>query len=261
MHVLFLGDIVGRPGRNAIRDFLPGLRAELPVDIVVANAENAAGGLGVTADLLEELGRLGIDAFTLGNHTWRRKSLVDDIGRFANVARPANYPDDVPGQGATIVPLKDGRRLGLVNVLGRVFMEPFDCPFEVSLREVERLRRDVTPIVVDVHAEATSEKVALGWCLDGKCSAVVGTHTHVPTADERILPQGTAYITDVGMTGPLDSVIGMAKGPVIDRFLTGLPTEHRLSSERPAVCGVHIDIDDATGSARSIRRVVREAAR
>lgn len=259
MRVLFLGDIFGKPGRHAVRDFLPDLRAELGVDIVVANAENAAGGVGVTADLLEELGRYGVDAFTLGNHTWRRRAFVDQIDRFDNVVRPANYPPGAPGRGAAIVRLADGRELGLVNVLGRVYLDGNACPFETTEREVSRLREKTSTILVDVHAEATSEKVALGWFLDGTCSAVVGTHTHVQTADERILPKGTAYITDVGMTGPRDSVIGTEIEPVIERFRTGLPTEQRVSELRPAVHGVQLDLDDASGRARSIERIVRGA--
>lgn len=257
MNILFLGDIVGRPGRAAVQDWLPELREEFPVDIVVANAENAAGGLGATAQILEELASLGVQAFTMGNHTWRRKSLIEEIERFPNVVRPANYPNNVPGRGATIVQLDDGRRLGLVNVLGRVFMDPFDCPFEAALREVDTLSRETNTILVDMHAEATSEKMAMGWYLDGRATAVLGTHTHVQTADERILPGGTAYITDVGMTGPVDSVIGVEKEAVIDRFLTGLPTDFRVANERPGLCGVYLETDEDTGGARSITRIAR----
>ncbi|MDK1032706.1 MAG: TIGR00282 family metallophosphoesterase, partial [Planctomycetia bacterium] len=195
MNILFIGDIVGRPGRDAVQDWLPELRQELAIDIVVANAENAAGGLGATAEILDDLTRLGVHAFTLGNHTWRRKSLVGDIDRFSNVARPANYPDVVPGSGAVVIESSDGRQLGIVNVLGRIFMQAYACPFETALREINALRETTATILVDIHAEATSEKIAMGWFLDGKCSAVVGTHTHVQTADERVLPGGTAYIT------------------------------------------------------------------
>ncbi len=257
MNLLFIGDIVGRPGRAAVQDWLPELRNEFPIDIVVANAENAAGGLGATGDIIEGLASLGIQAFTLGNHTWRRKAFIDEIGRYPNVVRPANYPVNVPGQGWAAIALKDGRKLGLVNVLGRVFLDPFDCPFAAALEAVEALKSETDTILVDVHAEATSEKIALGWYLDGRCSAVVGTHTHVQTADERILPGGTAYITDVGMTGPMDSVIGVEKDSVIERFLTGLPTDFRVAEGRPGLNGVYLEIDDETGAARSITRIQR----
>ncbi len=257
MNILFIGDIVGRPGRAAVQDWLPELREEFPIDIVVANAENAAGGLGVTAEILDDLTRLGVHAFTLGNHTWRRKSLVGDIDRFSNVARPANYPDVVPGSGAVVIESSDGRQLGIVNVLGRIFMQAYACPFETALREINVLRETTATILVDIHAEATSEKIAMGWFLDGKCSAVVGTHTHVQTADERVLPGGTAYITDVGMTGPMDSVIGVEKELIIEKFLTGLPTEFRVARDRPGICGVYIQTDYETGLAESITRVTR----
>ncbi len=257
MNLLFIGDIVGRPGRAALQDWLPRLRDEFPIDIVVANAENAAGGLGATSDIIDGLAALGIQAFTLGNHTWRRKSFIDEIGRYPNVVRPANYPANVPGQGWATIPLRDGRKLGLVNVLGRVFLDPFDCPFAAALEAVEILRPETKTILVDVHAEATSEKVALGWYLDGRCSAVVGTHTHVQTADERILPGGTAYISDVGMTGPTESVIGVEKDAVIERFLTGLPMEFEVAQGRPGLNGVYLEIDDDTGEARSIERIQR----
>lgn len=257
MNILFIGDIVGRPGRRAIQHWLPKLHQEFSIDIVVANAENAAGGLGATAAILDDLSGLGIHAFTLGNHTWRRKAFLGEIDRYANVARPANYPSAAPGRGAVIVDLPDGRKLGLINVLGRVFMEPYACPFETARREIETLHASTNTIVVDIHAEATSEKVALGWYLDGQCSAVVGTHTHVQTADERILPGGTAYITDVGMTGPVDSVIGVQKEAVIDKFLTGLPVQFEVAKERPSICAAYIRTDDATGRAQEIQRILR----
>lgn len=259
MNILFIGDIVGRPGRDAVRDWLPELRREFSIDIVVANAENVAGGLGATVEILEDLSGYGVHAFTLGNHTWRRKAFVQDIGRLDNVVRPANYPEAAPGRGSATIDLPDGRKLGLVSLLGRVFMEPFACPFETGLREVEALRKTTHTVLVDIHAEATSEKVAMGWFLDGRCSAVVGTHTHVQTADERILPGGTAYITDVGMTGPMDSVIGVEKGPVIEKFRTGLPTEFRVASGEPGICGVRIVTNDETGKAESITRVSRRS--
>lgn len=257
MNILFIGDIVGKPGRKSINKWLPELKNELSLDVVVANAENAAGGLGVTPEILTELLNLGIDAITLGNHTWRRKSLVKAIDNYHSVIRPANYPGGAPGRGSTIVTLNDGRKLGLVNVLGRVFMEAFACPFESSRSQIAGLGAETATILVDIHAEATSEKVALGWFLDGKCTAVVGTHTHVQTADERVLPKGTAYITDVGMTGPTDSVIGVERDNVIQKFLTGLPAQFAVAKHRPVLNAVFIESDDTSGKALSIRRIVR----
>ena len=235
MNILFIGDIVGSPGRRVLKEWLPKIRAEFDVDFVVANGENAAGGLGATPEILDEILGAGVQAITLGNHTWRKKILLKTIDAYETVLRPANYPHGVPGKGSAVVELPDGRRVGLVNVLGRVYMEAFACPFETARREIARLKQSTDTILVDVHAEATSEKIALGWYLDGKCTAVVGTHTHVQTADEQILPGGTAYITDVGMTGPMDSVIGVEKERVIQKFLTGIPTEFKIAKGRPAI--------------------------
>lgn len=257
MKILFVGDIVGSPGRKCVEQFVPVLKEEFSVDFVVANAENAAGGLGVTPEILDTLIEVGVHAVTLGNHTWRKRSLVSAIDKYPQVVRPANYPEGAPGKGATVVELPDGRSLGVVNVLGRVFMEPLDCPFETAQKEITALKSKTNTILVDAHAEATSEKIALGWYLDGQCSAVVGTHTHVQTADERILNFGTAYITDVGMTGPMDSVIGVERKHIIERFLTGLPTEFKVAKERPALHGVVIETEDETGRAKSIERVSR----
>lgn len=257
MKILFVGDIVGSPGRAAVKELLPGIQREFSVDITVVNAENAAGGLGATPEILQEILGYGVQAVTMGNHTWRKKVLIDTIDRFPQVVRPGNYPAGTPGQGAAIIPLPDGRKFGLVNVLGRVFMEAFACPFETARSEVEMLRESTANILVDVHAEATSEKVAMGWYLDGLCSAVVGTHTHVQTADERILPRGTAYITDVGMTGPRDGVIGVERDKVIGKFLTGLPADFKVARTQPMLNGVVIDTDDETGRAITIERIQR----
>ncbi|MBI5093963.1 MAG: TIGR00282 family metallophosphoesterase [Candidatus Hydrogenedentes bacterium] len=258
MKILFIGDVVGRPGRDCITRWLPEIRSKFGIDIVVANGENAAGGLGATPDVLKELFASGIQAITLGNHTWRKKELAGTIDTMAAVARPANYPDGVPGKGSMVVALPDGRKLGIVNLIGRVYMEPFGCPFERAVWELERLR-EVTPLLlVDMHAEATSEKIAMGWHLDGRCSAVVGTHTHVQTADERILPKGTAFITDVGMTGPMDSVIGMERDIVIRKFMTGMPGEFKVAAGPALLSAVVIDADDDTGCARSIERILRK---
>ncbi|MCC6489178.1 MAG: TIGR00282 family metallophosphoesterase [Candidatus Hydrogenedentes bacterium] len=257
MRILFIGDIVGSIGRTCVKRLLPGLCEARRIDMVLANGENAAGGLGATPAILQDLLSIGIHGITMGNHTWRKRELVEGIDSLGPLVRPANYPDGVPGKGSVIVKLPDGRRAGLVNVLGRVYMEPYGNPFEAALREVERLRKEVALVVVDFHAEATAEKVAMGWSLDGRCTAVVGTHTHVQTADERVLPQGTAYITDLGMTGPFDSVIGLDRTLSIQRFLTGLPVAHTVATERPGLCGAIVEADDASGRAVSIERVVQ----
>ncbi len=255
MNILFIGDVVGRPGRTVLRASLSGLCAQYGIDFVVANTENAAGGVGVTPDILDELLAAGVHAFTLGNHTWRKKQLAPALERYPQVVRPANFADGVPGRGGALVSLPDGRRVGVVNVVGRVYMEPAQCPFAAADREVDALRRETPLVLVDIHAEATSEKVAMGWYLDGRCTAVVGTHTHVQTADERVLPGGTAYITDVGMTGPRDSVIGVERKLVLRRFLTGMPVDFEIAKDAPMLNGVVIEADDETGLARRIARV------
>jgi len=258
MRILFVGDIVGRPGREVLAHWLPLLRDDLRLDVVIANAENAAGGLGVTPSILKELKKLGIAGFTLGNHTWRKKELVGMLDLEETVARPVNYPPGVPGRGSVVLTLEDGRRLGLINVLGRVYMDAFECPFRSAMAEAERLRQEgVKVVVVDMHAEATSEKAALGWYLDGRCTAVLGTHTHVQTADERLLDQGTAYISDVGMTGPRDGVIGLERERAIGKFLTGLPNEFKVAPGPSQLSGVVVEADDADGRAVAIERIVR----
>lgn len=256
MRILFIGDIVGRTGRHAVQNRLPELRTKLQVDVVVANAENAAGGLGATPDLLAELRKAGIDLFTMGNHTWRKRVLIGAIDNLQEVVRPANYAVGTPGRGAALFTLPDGRKLGVTNLLGRVFMEPQRCPFLVGTEMVEQLRQETPVILVDMHAEATSEKVAMGWHMDGQCTAVVGTHTHIQTADEWILPQGTAYITDVGMCGPLHSVIGTEVDPVVEKFLTGMPREFNVARGPAIFAAVLIDANDETGQATHIERLL-----
>lgn len=255
MRILFIGDIVGKPGRESVRRHVPAVVAERGVDIVVANAENAAGGLGVTPVLLDELRASGVHAFTLGNHTWKKKELVAAIDGMDDVLRPVNYPGGAKGRGAAVMTAPNGTRIGLVNVIGRVYMEPVDCPLLAAGAAVEELQRETPVVLVDMHAEATAEKVALGWYLDGVATAVVGTHTHVQTADERILPQGTAYITDVGMTGPTDSVIGVETGLVLEKMLTGMPTAWRVATGRPVFAAVLIEADAVTGRATAIERL------
>jgi len=257
MKILFIGDIVGHRGRQCVARLLPELRAEHGLDLVIANAENAAGGLGATPSVIAELYHMGVQGVTLGNHVWRKKELVGGLDALDYVVRPANYPEGVPGRGSVILTLSDGRRAGLVNLAGRVFMEPCACPFEKGRRIVDALRETTPIVLVDFHAEATSEKVAFGWHMDGSCTAVFGTHTHVQTADERVLPNGTAYMTDVGMTGPIDSVIGVERDRAIRKFVTGMPSEFKVAKGRGSLCGAIVEADDETGRALSIQRVAR----
>ena len=254
MHILFIGDVVGKPGREILRQALPPLVDQHEIDLVIVNVENAAGGMGVTRDVADGIRNLGVDVMTSGNHIWDKKESLDYIEREPRLIRPANYPD-APGAGRYVARTPGGLAVGVINVMGRVFMTPLDNPFHVVRREIERVREQTNLILVDFHAEATSEKLAMGWHLDGEVTAVVGTHTHVQTADERILPRGTAYITDVGMTGPHDSVIGVETRAVLSRFLTGMPSRFETSSANPRINGVVIAADDATGRATAIERV------
>ena len=255
MNVLIIGDIVGNPGREAVRALVPQLRRRHALDLVVANCENVAGGAGVTPKTAQELLGYGVDLLTSGQHIWRHKEIGPYLNQEPRLIRPANYPAGAPGSGAAVVEARDGTRVGVLNLVGRVFLETVDCPFRVGSREVERLRRETSAILVDMHAEATSEKVAMGWHLDGQVSAVVGTHTHIQTADERILPKGTAYLTDLGMTGPYDSVIGRRVDQILERFLTGLPQRFEVPEGNVILCGALIEIDGKTGCAQRIERV------
>ena len=254
MHILFIGDVVGKPGREILRQALPPLVDRHEIDLVIVNVENAAGGMGVTRDVADGIRNLGVDVMTSGNHIWDKKESLDYIEREPRLIRPANYPD-APGAGRYVARTPGGLAVGVINVMGRVFMTPLDNPFHVVRREIEYVREQTNLILVDFHAEATSEKLAMGWHLDGEVTAVVGTHTHVQTADERILPRGTAYITDVGMTGPHDSVIGVETRAVLSRFVTGMPSRFETSSANPRINGVVIAADDATGRATAIERV------
>jgi len=253
--VLFIGDIIGRPGRNALRRFLPGLRAKYKPAFVLANGENAAGGTGITAEVGKDL-FAEVDALTGGNHIWDKKEALPYLEKESRLLRPANYPPGNPGKGSTVITDGDGRKLGVLSLQGRVFMEAIDCPFRTADAEVAKLSSETKAIIVDFHAEATSEKIALGWHLDGKVSAVVGTHTHVPTADERVLPGGTAYITDVGMAGGRNSVIGIKREQSVEKFLSGRPMRFEPSNDGSFLSAVVIEIDAATGRARSIVREV-----
>ncbi len=258
MNILFIGDIVGNPGREAVKQLLPGLKKEFSLDFVIANAENAAGGSGITPKVAEELFQTGVNVLTSGDHIWKKREIFEIIDQEERVLRPLNFPVGVAGRGWGLFKLEDGLKIGVVNVNGRVFMEALECPFKTVRQAVEALAKDTKIIVVDIHAEATSEKVALGWYLDGRVSAVLGTHTHIQTADEKILPGGTAYITDVGMAGPLDSVIGRRKEDVLERFLTGVPVRFEVASDNIQLQGVVVEIDESTGKAKSILRIQRK---
>ena len=255
MTILFVGDIVGRPGRELVRKGLRALVERHGIDFVIANAENAAAGFGLTRDLGDALLGYGVEVMTSGNHIWDKKEAIDYIGTEPRLLRPANYPAGVPGRGSCVAQTGDGRAVGVINVMGRVFMLNIDDPFAVVLREIDAIRHRTRIIIVDFHAEATSEKMAMGWHLDGKVTAVLGTHTHVQTADERILPNGTAYLTDAGMTGSRDSVIGIRKELATERFLTQLPVRFEVAKKDPILCGVRITVDETTGRATSVTRI------
>jgi len=250
---LFIGDIIGHPGRRALRRCLPRLREKYSPDFIVANAENAAGGVGITEEIGTELLGL-VDVLTSGNHVWDKKEALPYLDREPRLLRPANYPPVNPGKGSYVLESSRGWKAGILNLQGRVFMEPLDCPFRVADGEVAKLRAVTPVIVVDFHAEATSEKQALGWHLDGKVSAVIGTHTHVPTADERILPKGTAYITDVGMAGGYRSVIGIRPEQAVARFLTARPQRFEPEKEGLVFSSIYVEVDPSTGRALSVRR-------
>jgi metallophosphoesterase (TIGR00282 family) len=254
LKVLFIGDIIGEPGRKIMRQVLPKLvQAHVP-DLIIANGENAAGGFGITPEIAEELFWLGVHVLTSGNHVWDKKEIEPWLAKQDRLIRPANYPADTPGRGSVVVTTDQGKA-AVLNLEGRVFMSNLDDPFRAAEREVDLLRKDTPVIIIDFHAEATSEKAALAWHMDGRVSAVLGTHTHVQTADERILPGGTAFMTDVGMTGPVDSVIGVKKEDAIRRFLTQRPHKFEIPKGPATLDAVSIDIDGKNGKAKSIERI------
>ena len=255
MRILFIGDIVGRPGRELVRQGLQAIVDHHRIDLVIANAENSAAGFGITRDIGEQLLDYGVDVMTSGNHIWDKKEALDYIGIEPRLLRPANYPAGAPGRGSYLVRTRENVSVGVVNVMGRVFMLNIDDPFAVVLKEIEELKPRARIIFVDFHAEATSEKIAMGWHLDGKVTAVVGTHTHVQTADERVLPRGTAYLTDVGMTGPHDSIIGVEIDAALGRFLTGLPAKFETATGNPRLNAVIVEADEQTGRATDIERL------
>lgn len=261
MRILFVGDVVGVPGRRVFKAALPRLRDELQPDLVVVNGENVAGGSGLTPPTVDELFRGGADVITSGNHAWDRKEIVPLLERNERILRPANYPDPAPGGGVCLAQARDGSTVAVINLMGRVFLPALDDPFRTADAILREIGDRARVVLVDFHAEATSEKVAFGWYLDGRVTAVVGTHTHVPTADARVLPGGTAYVTDVGMTGPYDSVIGVDKQQVIERFLTQRPIRFSPATGDARLAAVLIEASPVTGRAESIRRIeVREDA-
>jgi metallophosphoesterase (TIGR00282 family) len=255
VRILFIGDIVGRPGRDLVHDGLAGLVEYHRIDLVIANAENAAAGFGITREIGDQLLEWGVDVMTSGNHIWDKKEALNYIGAEPRLLRPANFPAGAPGNGSYLARTRDGRSVGVVNVMGRVFMLSIDDPFAVVLREIEALKERTHVVFVDFHAEATSEKIAMGWHLDGKVTAVVGTHTHVQTADERVLPKGTAYLTDVGMTGPHDSIIGVEIEAALGKFLTALPAKFETATGNPRLNAVIVEADEQTGRAIDIERL------
>ena len=252
MKILFVGDVVGRGGRTILKQSLSQIKEKNQIDFTIANVENAAGGFGLTPKLGEEILNLGVDVMTSGNHIWDKKEIYDYLPQQPRLLRPGNYPPGTPGRYQLIEESQQGHLVAVLNLQGRVFMPITDCPFRFAEREITKMSEKTPVIVVDFHAEASSEKMAFGWFVDGRVSAVIGTHTHVPTADARVLPGGTAYISDVGMTGSYESVIGMQTDSSLSRFLTGLPSRFEPAADSPRLCSVILDIDETTGSARSI---------
>ena len=255
IRLLFIGDIVGRPGREVVQRALPSIVEDHGIDLVVANVENAAAGFGITREVGETLLDCGIDVMTSGNHIWDRKEAFDYIGTEPRLVRPANFPAGAPGKGSFVARAREGQNVAVINVMGRVFMHPIDDPFRTVLAEIEAVRARARVILVDFHAEATSEKQAMGWHLDGTVTAVIGTHTHVQAADERILPKGTAYLTDAGMTGPHDSIIGMDIEASLGRFRTAMPAKFETASGNPRLNAVIVEADETTGRATDIHRL------
>lgn len=255
MKLLFIGDIVGKIGRLTTKSLLPSVASKYKVDLVITNGENAAGGFGITDKIVSELFSYGIHVITTGNHVWDKKEFIPHISKEDRVLRPLNYPPGVPGFGSLLYTIRDNIKVAIVNLSGRVFMTNIDCPFRIGKEMVERLHDETKIIIIDFHAEATSEKIAFAHYMDGKVSAVIGTHTHVQTADDKILPGGTAYITDVGMTGPADSVIGIEKEQIIQRFLTNMPMRFETAKGEGIFSAVVIETDEKTGLSSAIQRL------
>ncbi|MCC5464465.1 TIGR00282 family metallophosphoesterase [Pelosinus baikalensis] len=255
MNVMMIGDICGQPGRRTAAHYIPLLKKKYNLDLIIANGENSAGGVGITAHVLEELLELGIDCITTGNHVWDKKEVFNFIDTEKRLIRPANYPPGTPGKGYHILSMNN-YKIAVINLLGRVFMPPIDCPFRTADQILSEIKDRCEIIIIDFHAEATSEKLALGYYLDGQVSCIVGTHTHIQTADERILPEGTAFISDIGMVGSWNSILGVDKEPVIQKFLTGLPTKFTVASGSETIfCAVIIKIDPSTNKISEIIRI------
>ena len=260
MRILFIADIFGKPGREIVRHAVPVLVERRDIDFVIANVENAAAGFGITGDIADTILSYGVDAMTTGNHVWDKKEILDYIPRQPKLLRPLNFPAGVPGRGSLLARTRTGEPIGVINVMGRIFMNPLDDPFAGAVREIEALRARTRIIIVDFHAEATSEKVAMAWHLDGRATAVFGTHTHVQTADERILPGGTAAMTDVGMTGPHDSIIGVTVEAALSRFVTAMPSRFEAATGPGRLNAVIVTADPATGKATAVERLNLSAA-
>ena len=255
MNIMMIGDICGRPGRHTAAHCIPILKEEYNLDLIIANGENSAGGVGITAKVLDELLEMNIDIITTGNHVWDKKEIFNFIDHEKRLIRPANYPPGTPGKGYHIVSVKN-RQVGIINLAGRTFMPPIDCPFRAADQIISEIKDLCEIIIIDFHAEATSEKLALGWYLDGKVSCVAGTHTHIQTADERIFPQGTAFISDLGMVGPWNSILGVDKEPVIKKFLTGLPAKFNVAADDDTIfCAVIIQIEPHSNKVNHIIRI------
>lgn len=255
MNILVIGDIVGKPGRRALKNLLPGLQRKYNIEFTIANAENAAGGKGISKEVFTEIMGAGVDACTMGNHVWDNREIFNFIDDEPRIVRPANYPGDCPGQGFHIYTGGYNKKIGIINVSGRVFLDPLDCPFQVTEEILNGMKEETDIIIVDFHAEATSEKLAFAYYLDGRVDAVLGTHTHIQTADERILPQGTAYITDLGMTGPVDSILGMDKDLVLQRFLNQRPVRFEVAKGPAQLQGVILSFDDDRNRVIAIERI------
>ena len=251
MKVLFIGDIVGSPGRKAVKQYIGEVQREYGFEYCIANGENAAGGSGITCVIAKELYSCGIHCITMGNHTWSKREITNFIDDDPRIIRPANYPSELPGKGSVII----NGRLGVINLLGRVYMDPVDCPFRTLDIELEKIKKHVKAVIVDMHAEATSEKCALAWHVDGRVSGVLGTHTHVQTADERILPFGTAFLTDVGMTGPYEGIIGVDREIVLEKFRYSMPVRFEVAKGKAQFNAVILDIDEVTGKTVNIYRI------
>jgi metallophosphoesterase (TIGR00282 family) len=255
LKILFIGDIVGSPGRKIVHERLADIIAQREIDLCIANGENSASGFGITPRIVQDLLACGVEVITGGNHIWDRKEIIEFFPHEPRLLRPANFPPSLPGSGLYVSRARNGVGYAVLNLQGRTFMPALDDPFRLALTELAKVPQDVKVILVDMHAEATSEKQAMGWYLDGRVSVVLGTHTHVPTADEHVLPGGTAYISDVGMTGPHNSVIGMDKQAVLQRFLDALPARFVVAEGDVQMNTVSVDVDESTGHARSIQRL------